>query len=116
MIQPFKYAVSWVHCYSTAFRTVTQIYKQCKWSSFLMNPLHFSTKTSEFSSLVRDRAPLITETQRRRSYKLVTKAAQRQEVFNFNLYYALYEVTFNLTSHVEIILPTYRASKQTYRG
>lgn len=81
-----------------------------------MNPLHFSSKCSLFSPLVCDHALLITETQRRRSYKLITKAAQSQEVYKFNLYYALYEVKFNLTSHVEIILHTYRVNKQTYKG
>lgn len=81
-----------------------------------MNPLHFSSKHSLFSPLVCDHALLITETQRRRSYKLITKAARSQEVYKFNLYYALYEVKFNLTSHVEIILHTYRVNKQTYKG
>lgn len=47
---------------------------------------------------------------------MITKAAQSQEVSKFNLYYALYEVTFNLTSQVEIVLLTYRVSKQTYSG
>lgn len=83
---------------------------------FFYYPLHFSTKYSLFSPLVCDGAPLITETWRRRSYKLITKAAQSPKVSKINLYCALYEVTFNLASHVEIILPTYRVGKQTYRG